>query len=292
MKKIHFAPILLSVLFSGCAYNQPMGLSSASIGSQYERPSGMAEGRAKRWQFFPCYSLCPVGDDSLIAAVNNALDGKVGDTLANVYVERKTIAFPHKFFPLLERTEVVVMGTLVKYNTKEFTPDKDFVYSGNAGDMWAQMLSFNKGERMRYLKGLPDWNRSMLIEFALDKEAARRIETGSRDREVFALLLLREPKTYTPKAELRSEASVNLSECNSYDCIITLSPGKQAEALRLITQTDNKLIHLMLINSAKRRIKACYSNRTPSVVTTPEVQLIYNEADFLENLCKSGELNG
>jgi hypothetical protein len=291
MKSIHLAPFLLSLVFSGCAYYQPMGMSSTSIGSQYERPSGMAEGRASSWHFFPCYALCRAGDDSLTAAVNNALDGKVGDTLANVYVERKTIAFPHIYFPLVVRTEVVVMGTLVKYNTKEFPPDKDFVYSGSPVEMWAQLLSFSKAERARYSKGMSDRNRSMLVEFALDKEKERLIETGSKDSEVFALLLLREPIMATPKSVLRNESSINLSDCNAYECIITLSPEKQAAALRLVNGTDNKSVRALLLNSAQKRIKACYPDKTPPVVTAPEVQLIYNEAVLLETLCKTGELS-
>ncbi len=268
-----------------------MGVSSTSVGSQYERPIGMSEGRASSWHFFPCYALCRVGDDSLTAAVNNALGGEVGDALANVYVERKTIAFPHVYFPLVVRTEVVVMGTLVKYNTKEFPPDKDYVYSGNPGEMWTQLLSFSKAERARYSKGLSDRNRRMLVEFALYKEKDRLIETGSKDSEVFNMLLLREPVTVTPKSVLRNESSINLSDCNAYECIITLSPEKQAAALRLVNTTDNKSIRALLLSSAQKRIKACYPDKTPPIVTAPEVQLIYNEAVLLETLCKTGELN-
>ncbi len=251
----------------------------------------MAEGRATRWSFFPCYAVCPVGEDSLMAAVKDALDGKVGDTLANIYVERKTVAFPFVFLPLVTRTEVVVMGTLVKYNTKEFSPDKDHVYSGIPGEMWAQLLPLSKAERARYSKGLSDRNRSMLVDYALYKEKERLIETGSKESEVFTLLLLREPITVTPKSVLRDEASINLSECSAYECIITLSPEKQAAALRLVNTTDNKSIRALLLNSAQKRIKACYPDKTHPIVTAPEIQLIYNEEALLETLCKTGELS-
>ena len=89
---------VLPILFlSGCAYYQPAAVSSASIGSQYERPVGMAEGKATRWYFFPCWGLCPVGEDSLKAALNDALTATPGDTLANVFVDRKITFYPGYF---------------------------------------------------------------------------------------------------------------------------------------------------------------------------------------------------
>ena len=45
------------------------------------------------------------------------------------------------------------------------------------------------------------------------------------------------------------------------------------------------------INSARRRIKACYPGKARAVVIPPEVRLIYNEGILLETLCNSGELN-
>ncbi|HOW90390.1 MAG TPA: hypothetical protein PL037_08905 [Elusimicrobiales bacterium] len=278
-------------LLGGCAYYQSTGASSAPAGSQYERPVGIAEGKASGWNFFPCYSLCQSGDASLEAAVRNALDGQVGDALTNVYVERKTVAFPHIYLPLVTRTEVRVMGTLVKYNTKEFPPDRDHVYSGIPGEMWSQLVSFEKPERARYSKGLSDRNRSVLVDFALYKENEGLIEAGSRDSDVFAMLLLRDPRTVTPRSVLKAEASIDLRKCNSYECIITLSPEKQAEALKLVGDSDRS-VRAELLDSARKRIKACYPHKVPPVVTSPEVQLIYNESILLETLCKAGELRG
>ena len=290
MRNLPIVPLLLSPLFCGCAHYQPLGMSSASVGSRYERPIGMAEGKAIRWNFFPCYSLCAVGDDSLISAVNDALEGRTGDALSNVYSERITTAFPHVLLPLITRTEVRVMGTMVKYNTKEFPPDRDYVYSGIPGEMWSQLLSFSGAERDMYSKGLSDRNRRMLVDFALKQEEEGLIEAGSKDSEVFALFLLREPRTVTPKSVLRSEAAIDLEECDTYECVITLSPEKQAEALKLMNASDGSA-RARFINSARRRIKACYPGKARAVVIPPEVRLIYNEGILLETLCNSGELN-
>ena|GEM_PF-6567264 len=287
MKKLIFSVLILPALLSGCSFYHPIAVSSTGIGGQYERPSGMASGKAARWYFFPCYALCSSGDDSMQAAVADAMSGKTGETLANVFAERKTTVY----IPfLLAKSEISVTGTMVKYSGKEFAPDREYAYSASPGEMWAQLLSLGKSERAQYVRRMPDRSRSRLIDFALDRETARTIEEGSRDGEVFELLLLRSPKMVQPKSSLKTESVVNLNDCNSYDCVITLSPEKQAEALRLLSESGNKPARALLVSSAQRRIKACFPDKTPSVVTAPEVQLIYNEEALLENLCKGREL--
>jgi len=145
MKKIIIFPFI-TIIFSGCAYYQPIGISSTSVGSQYERPSGIAEGVSRRWLIFPCYNACPIGEDSLKSAIDNALEGQVGDTLANVYAERRIIAFPHIYLPLIVRSDVIVTGTLVKYNTKEFPPDNaEYLYSNSPAKIWEGLLSAYSG---------------------------------------------------------------------------------------------------------------------------------------------------
>lgn len=192
-KLILFLPM---TLLYGCSYYQPLGVSSSSVGSQYERPIGIAEGTARRWEFFPCWALCPVGEDSLKAALDDALSGSPGDTLANVYVDRKTIFFPHPLLPLIVRSNLVVTGTLVKYNTKEFPPDNDQLVDirklYKAEELWPKLLALPTDEQERVIAKISDVAKSNLQMLLEKKESAKEIKAGTREADLFELILKRE----------------------------------------------------------------------------------------------------
>ena len=185
--------VLPILFFSGCAYYQPAAVSSASIGSQYERPVGMAEGKGVRWYFFPCWALCPVGEASLKAALNDAVAGTPGDTLANVFVDRKITFFPAPFLPLIIKNEIIVTGTLVKYNTKEFPPDNDqlmnFRRVYKAEDLWPRLLELDEEEQQKIIPHLSDTARFNLKVFLENKENKKEIKEDSKESELFKLLL-------------------------------------------------------------------------------------------------------
>jgi len=194
---------LLSVLFlSGCAYYQPMGISSTSVGSQYERPVGIGEGIARRWYFFPCWSLCPVGEDSLKAAMEDALAGSPGDTLANVYVDRRTIYFPHPMLPLIVRNDIVVTGTLIKYNTKEFPPDNeqaiDFRKIYKSEELWPKLLALDSDAQPRVISKLSNVALSNLKMFLEGKEEKKEIKDGTKEADLFRMVLKREIYSQKP----------------------------------------------------------------------------------------------
>ncbi|MCG2725262.1 MAG: hypothetical protein L6420_03220 [Elusimicrobia bacterium] len=172
MKKI--ISMLSILILSGCAYYQPTAVSTNSIGGKYERPTGIAEGVASKFYFFPCYAACSTGEDSLKAAITDALAGRNADTLANVYVDRRTIYFPHIYFPLFIRTDVIVTGTLVKYNTKEFSPDDKFVDIINSKDLelvWQKLIDSPKKEQESIMRKLSDEMISKLQQYLIAKKS-------------------------------------------------------------------------------------------------------------------------
>lgn len=181
--------LLPMLVFCGCAYYQPIGISSTSIGSQYERPSGMAEGVSRRWLFFPCYNACPIGEDSLKAAIDDALVGNVGDTLANVYAERRVVAFPHVMFPLIMRSDIIVTGTLVKYNTKEFPPDNDelvdFRKLDKPEEILAKLQLFRFTDQKKLLPKLSSSGYESLVQLLEDRETRKEIKEGSKESDLF-----------------------------------------------------------------------------------------------------------
>ncbi|OIO03609.1 MAG: hypothetical protein COX65_06535 [Elusimicrobia bacterium CG_4_10_14_0_2_um_filter_56_8] len=287
MKKIIIFPFI-TIIFSGCAYYQPIGISSTSVGSQYERPSGIAEGVSRRWLIFPCYNACPIGEDSLKSAIDNALEGQVGDTLANVYAERRIIAFPHIYLPLIVRSDVIVTGTLVKYNTKEFPPDNaEYLYSNSPAKIWEGLLSLEREDQLRRIKTLSEDSRTKLADYANYMEFS--IKDGSREEILFLTILNRKPKKPT-KAPV-SPSSWDEIECNMYYCMTLLSAETQARKITQLQKSAEYSDQAKLRNiakAAKKRIRTC-SNGT--IFVAPEIKLESGERSFLEYLCKIGELN-
>lgn len=104
---------LLAMLYaSGCTHYMPAAVSSTSIGGQGEVPVKVVTGRSKASYFL---AFGPFGDDSLLAALEDARGKGDGDTLANVFVDRKLFCVPHCGFSLYTSVETEVTGTLVKY---------------------------------------------------------------------------------------------------------------------------------------------------------------------------------
>lgn len=115
MKRLfHVVSAILLTLFgaSGCTYYMPAAVSSSSVGNKGEIPVKVVSGlsRASYFLFFG-----PFGDDSLQAALEDARHGGNGDTLANVFVDRKLFCVPLCEFPLYKSVETKITGTLVKY---------------------------------------------------------------------------------------------------------------------------------------------------------------------------------
>ncbi len=112
-KHLAICAIALSVAYaSGCTYYMPAAVSSTSIGNQGEVPVKVVSGRSEASYFL---AFGPFGDDSLLAALEDARSKGDGDTLANVFVDRKLFCVPHCGFALYTSIETKVTGTLVKY---------------------------------------------------------------------------------------------------------------------------------------------------------------------------------
>jgi len=294
-KLIILMPMLL---LSGCAYYQPIGISSTSIGSQYERPSGMAEGVSRRWLFFPCYNACPIGEDSLKAAIDDALDGNVGDTLANVYAERRVVAFPHIIFPLIMRSDIIVTGTLVKYNTKEFPQDNVTVYSDNPEVMWANILSLNGESQTKFIQSISPDRRGKLIDYALSREREKKILEGGNEADLFYQIVGRmleyAVKMPTSKsAPNKAPASYNGLLAHSFeDQKIWLGKLRDiASRFQNVSKGEEAAASLKRIEvEAKDKVRACYPEKSPSVILSPESKILVDEKALLDYMCKEGYL--
>lgn len=106
------ALVLMLLSFSGCTYYMPAAVSSTSIGNQGEIPVKVVSGRSEASYFL---FFGPFGDDSLLAALEDARSKGDGDTLANVFVDRKLFCFPFCGVSIYTSIETRITGTLVKY---------------------------------------------------------------------------------------------------------------------------------------------------------------------------------
>jgi len=118
-RKINFMSALMSLplalmllSFASCTYYMPVAVSSTSIGNQGEIPVKVVSGSSEASYFLV---FGPFGDDSLLAALEDARSKGDGDTLANVFVDRKVFCIPFCGFPLYTSVETRITGTLVKY---------------------------------------------------------------------------------------------------------------------------------------------------------------------------------
>ncbi len=240
MKKIIL--ILPILILSGCAYYQPTAVSTNSIGGKYERPTGIAEGVARKDYFFPCYELCSTGEDSLKAAIANALKGKNADTLANVFVDRKITAFPNIYFPLWMRSEIIVTGTLVKYDAEGFTPNDKFVdilNLKNVDILWNKLLNLDEETRIQVFQYfLSNEMKNKLHQYLVIRENKKEITTD-KENSLFKLvigsrqaMLYRRPYPYSKRvAEI----------CYSYDCLITLENKKWKKVLKALEESKKRM---------------------------------------------------
>lgn len=304
MKKIIILAFPI-IFFSGCAYYQPIGISSTSIGSQYERPSGIAEGVARRWLFFPCYNACPVGEDSLKAAIADALENGVGDTLANVYAERRTIAFPHIYFPLIVRSDIIVTGTLVKYNTKEFPPDNNTLYANDPSVLWSNILKLNQTDQEQFVKSLSAERIAPLVNYALELERLKKIPEASTEAVLFYALTKRMHSAEVNAPQSKSVAAIGdvIWDCQTYACLLSYSFEDQKKFLGIfrtragyVKNTQEKANASQILKTVKlsglKKIRACYPEKESAIVIAPEAQILSDEMDLLKYLCKEGYLTG
>jgi len=97
-------------------YYLPTAVSTNPVGTNYEKPVDVVSGKSSAYYLFGGL-FGPIGDDSLKAAVENALSYRRGSSLTNVFVDRKLICFPPCQWGLTLFMEVntIVLGTVVTY---------------------------------------------------------------------------------------------------------------------------------------------------------------------------------
>jgi hypothetical protein len=107
----HMKLILLPLFFlTGCVHYYPAQVSSASMGGKYERPIQVVTGKSQADYIL---GFGPFGNDSLQAALEDAIQKNIGHTLINTFVDRKIICFPACGIPLYARVETSITGTMV-----------------------------------------------------------------------------------------------------------------------------------------------------------------------------------
>lgn len=117
MRKTRLLVIAAIAVLAGCAFQQPLLISSTSLGAENEEVVGMATGSAYKFYIPVLAPLAPlgIGDDSFKAALEDALDGTKAHTLVNIFADRQCIFFPHPMFYLVARCENRVTGTAIRY---------------------------------------------------------------------------------------------------------------------------------------------------------------------------------
>lgn len=149
MKNLVF--LMCSLVLSGCVHYMPAAVSSTSIGTKNEVPVQTAIGTSSAYYVF---GLGPTGDDSLIAAIDDAKSQAKSDSIANVFVDRKITCVPACFFPIYKRIDTMVYGTLVKYRNDSGTDLVDqrdtALTSANISEVFAKL---SKGARVMILFG-------------------------------------------------------------------------------------------------------------------------------------------
>jgi hypothetical protein len=96
---------------SACVVHMPAAVSSTSLGPQ-EQVLDVRKGRS---QSFYILFFGPFGNDSISAAVDNAIGDTDADTMMNVFVDRKKTYIPFPGLSLVTLTDTEVLGTLVRY---------------------------------------------------------------------------------------------------------------------------------------------------------------------------------
>jgi len=108
--------MLSGLLMTGCVAHLPTMVSTTSLGEN-EKPICMATGKASSVSL---WFLGPFDDDSLRAAIKDAIGPTDADTMVNVFVDRSIFCIPFCQFPLLLMRTTQVYGTLIKYTDSSF----------------------------------------------------------------------------------------------------------------------------------------------------------------------------
>ena len=111
MKKI-VAIVAAAVTFAGCTTYFPHSASMGGVVMTNIEVLGRVEGQS-RAHYILGYG--PMGDDSLKAAVADALSQKGGDTLVNITIDRSTTMFPPYLGSIYTAVTTTISGTAVRF---------------------------------------------------------------------------------------------------------------------------------------------------------------------------------
>lgn len=100
-------------LMAGCTVYVPHSVSMGGVVMPDVKVVGRVEGTASAKYIL---GFGPFGDDSLKAAVADALAQQGGDTLVNVTVDRSIMGFPHpSAATIYKEIKTTVSGTAIKF---------------------------------------------------------------------------------------------------------------------------------------------------------------------------------
>ncbi|MBI4668770.1 MAG: hypothetical protein HY747_06230 [Elusimicrobia bacterium] len=114
MRKIGML-LAAGALFAGCTTYFPHSVSMGGVVMTDVEVVGRVEGTSRAHYIF---GYGPIGDDSLKAAVADALSQKGGDTLVNVTVDRAVTKFPPMIGGMYMAVDTRVSGTAIRFKKK------------------------------------------------------------------------------------------------------------------------------------------------------------------------------
>jgi len=200
----------------GCVHYFPAAVSTNAVGSQHEHPVDVVAGHSSAYYIG---LLGPFGNDSLQAAVEDALSFRRASTLSNVYVDRRLICFPLCYFPIISRIDTMVYGTLVSYSGNTYLGQGYVTVDSREMKPQAiteEMLSFHKSGQFKELDKFIRKTKYETAQTAF-RELDKKYQKDQASREEATLHKWLVQNEYIPNQQLPSSVSAEELKKFGYD---------------------------------------------------------------------------
>lgn len=182
--------IFALVALQGCVHYYPSTISTTSLHGKYEKPVRVISGESHA---FYILGMGPIGNDSLEAAIEDAQGDAPGDSMVNVFVDRKVLTFPFTYFPLITRITTNIRGTLIKYvegNEQEVLDKNPMVVKTIQGDKaymffvdrdpgdFVRLLLLNDSKYEGYFQGMTQSGKLLCSENKRSTDKTKTFDFG------------------------------------------------------------------------------------------------------------------
>lgn len=173
----------IPLLFAGCIHYYPAAVSTNPVGTNYEKPVDVVSGQSSA---FYIGIFGPFGNDSLQAAVEDALSFRRASSLSNVFVDRRLVCFPLCGFSIISRIDTMVYGTLVSYGGDAYLgkaaySETDITEMNEKKLLQMMITTFNDGETKLLTNLLKRGNRKIVSKVLNDLENRKDEDNLSLD---------------------------------------------------------------------------------------------------------------